>query len=236
MEPTLYISGIHTVSELQRVFSDLTFSLLKHLSTIKAEEFRSYVAKLPLSLSKREVSTTMKPDMSQIEDFTCLTNLYHYLDANLWNFFDHHVLKYIIDEFGSEDISAMMKNYISIFKKFAEKTQLVDFCEYWPGRAQIIPGYTEISACISGDQQCYSVAKLSQFQHDICVKFLPLLSEYSMLFYKHQKETFQISWILPSALALSLQEAILTLPCQDFLKKYQICLSVHLKEGGKWTY
>lgn len=115
MEPTLYFSGIHTVSELQRVFSDVTVSLLRHLSNIKAEEFRSYVALLPLSLNTRKISTTMKAYMGQIEDIKCLTDLFHYLDANLWNFFDHQVLKCIIDEFGSEDIRETMKSYIYFY-------------------------------------------------------------------------------------------------------------------------
>ncbi len=224
------MSEIQAASELRETFSDLAVSLIKELveKHTSAEEFRKSIATLPLSLNKK--TTLPINNVDQIENLMLLTDLFHLLNANIWNFFDYQVLEYVIDKFGSDAIQDTMSQFISSFRKFEQNTVLYDFFECYPGRMQKLPGYTEVTANIDGNPKHFTLAELNQFRHNVCIKFLPPLSEKAMLFYKHQRDDFSITWILPSDLARQLQIASTSPENHEFFQKHRVILSVNLEE------
>ena len=184
------LSEIQAASELRECFTDLAVSLIKELvdNHTLAEELRKYMATLPLSLNKK-ITLPMKSHEDPIQNLAFLTDLFHLFNVNVWNFFDYHILKYVIDKFGSDDIRDSMAQYVSNFKKFEENTLLYNFFECWPGRMQKLPGYTDVVTRIDENPKYYTLAELDQFRQSICSKLLPPLSEKAMFYYK------RVSWL-----------------------------------------
>lgn len=228
LEPIEYLRGIQAVSELQKSFSELEVCLLNEIMDghIPAKEFQSYISTLPLSLKN---SAALNRDISEFQDTKgYLNDLFHFLNANLWNFFDHKVLTSAISKFGSINNQESVEKYIFNFELFLQNTTLQEFFVCWPGRVQKLHGYIEVTANIGGKPENYTLAKINQFKQNICSKFLPPLSEHSVLLYRHHKENFLFTWIMPSELAQILQESTDNQDFRYYLEQYQVHLSFKL--------
>lgn len=112
LEPTECLRRIQAASELQKLFSELEVSLFSELvdGNIPAKGFQRYIDSLPLSLKK---SFRIPLDRDVGDDTKgYLIDLFHFLNANLWNFFDHEVLTSVINRFGSSGLQSSVKKYI----------------------------------------------------------------------------------------------------------------------------
>ena len=228
-EPLESCSAIQAGSELRESFCNMAALLLRHLieNNTSAEKLRKHIAALALSLSSK-TNVPIKQGVDQVENIMNLSDLFHYLNANIWNFFDYHLLKYVIHQLGGDLENDLIKRYISNFRSYEQSTLLLDFFESWPGRMMKPPGYAEVTTSIQADPQHYTLAQLNKLRQHICTKFLPSNSEYAMLYYKHQPERkgIHVTWIMPPGLAVRLKEASSHPDAHDFLKKYQATLHI----------
>ena len=75
--------------------------------------------------------------------------------------FDYHLLRHIIDEFGSKDLKKHMSQYEHDLKVFKSRTSIVDLLECWPAGQDMMPkNYSEVMGKIDEDPKHYTVAEL----------------------------------------------------------------------------
>ena len=194
------------------------------MSRTHAEDVRKVVADLPFLSFSGRTDDPIPKEIEQIENSKILNDLFHFLNTNVWNFFDYHLLAHVIGCLGNDPD---MKQYTSCFKKFQGNTTLDHFFGSWPGRKQKPRGYVPVVMSIGGSLEQYTVAKLNKLRQYICENYLPPQSHYAMLFYKHQREKMEVTWVMPSKLAAILNKAIGQSEARDNLrKKFQVTVSI----------
>ena len=98
------------------------------------------------------------------------SDLFYHLNP-LVNFLDYHLIKFIIDQFGSSILRSMMNSYsddVLVFKKETTVKQLID---HWPGQQEIIPNFSKLRVEINKDPTTYTLDQLDQLRRDLCGEF-----------------------------------------------------------------
>ena len=135
---------------------------------------------------------------------------------------DYHLLKYMVDTFGTEEIKGHMIAYIQQLEQFQGSTTVHDFVACWAGHC-IKPSknYVEFEVQFKPDHlQEFTLLELNQFRQKIENKFLPPLSEYAMIHYRLRFGSFIVTWILPMKLAMTLKQGVPELESHEMFESY----------------
>jgi hypothetical protein len=222
------------ILELDGRFHAISLSLLDCLEEtgVKPSQVRKHIAILPTSLFK-EAGQAIDEVADKFESKRTLTGLFSFLNATLWNFIDYHLLKYVIERFGSVFLKMHMDQYVQDLEVFESHISVHDLIEFWPGQDNMPKKYSEASVKIDKDPKVCTLAELNVIRQKLFVAFWPPLSEYAKLvmhFKKFLNGCFVVVWVLPSYLATELAKAINSLEVQALLEENQVLsLSVQNK-------
>ena len=218
------------ISNLQDQFSNIAATLLLELDNnqCRVETVRSRISVLPDHLNKEIFLTLSVQELSGHCD--SIHTLFNFLNAKVWNFVDYHLLKFLVDMFSSDNLKASMVSYVHQLELFLMNTPVRDFIVCWDGHnTKPSSVYTEFEVKFNPDSSNdFTLEILNQFRKKIQTKFLPPLSEYALIHYKHRLGCFIITWILPMDLALKIRQGVLELRSFEMFERYFIeYVSIH---------
>lgn len=221
------------ILKLEDSFSDIASSLLVELDDQKFDVryIKSRITVLPPSIN-RDVFLSLERAVNKLGSCSgTLESLFSYLNANVWNFIDYHLLEYIVSRFGSQDVMAKMSHYIYRLQIFQQNTTVYDFIEEWPGHQLKPNDYVDFEVKFKPDYpRDFTLERLNHFRQEIRRKFLPPLSECAMIHYKHRYGCFVVTWILPAHLASMIEQGVKQLQSYDLFESYFVdYLSVQSK-------
>ena len=86
----------------------------------------------------------------------------------LINFLSYSLIKYIIDQFGSNTLKKMINDYSEDVVQFMKKTTVKQLMDYWPGQQEIPPNFSKLKAKIYEDPTTYTLYQLDQLRKRYC--------------------------------------------------------------------
>ena len=198
-----------TIEALECEISRLAASFLEELATsqIDTKKICAQIFFLPLSL-KRELSYPISEHAEDLRKKT-LNQLFVYLDGAIWNFIDYELLEHLISSFGSDTLSHEMQSYIDKLQMFKSQTTISQLIEFWPGRMEVPPTYSELKAEVDLDPNECTLEELNSLRKELRKRFLPPLSEYALLYFKFNKGSVIVTWLIPNEFVFHFTKKIL---------------------------
>ena len=204
--------------------------LLKELQNngVKATDIIQHISFLPLPLIP-ECYRSTKESFDELEKQKTLAGLFHFLNGQVWNFIDYHLLEYVISEFGSQRLKQCMEQYAADLKEYKNHATVHEFMQFWP--RQKPPNYDDITVKLDKDPKQYTMRELDEFRQSLSVKFWPRLSDYAKFVtyhYSHAEGSFIVTWILPPGLVSEFEAVARSPKGQAFFVQNQV-LSVVIR-------
>ena len=190
---------------------------------VKATDIRYHISFLPLQLIP-ECYRSTKESFDELEKLKTLTGLFHFLNGQVWNFIDYHLLEYVISKFGSQRLKQCMEQYAADLKKYKSHATVHEFMQFWPTR-QKPPNYDDITVKLDKDPKLYTLRELDEFRQNLSVEFLPRLSDYAKFVtyhYSHAEGSFIVTWILPPGLVSEFEAVARSPKGQAFFVQNQV--------------
>ena len=152
----------------------------------------------------------------------------------LFIFIDYSLLKHIISEFGSSMLNKDMSTYVYDVKMFMKETTVGDLMEYWPGHEvpHLSRIYLKLIAKFKGDPQTYTLEKVDRFRRRLC-SYVRLSEFVCGLILFEPSELFSAVWIIPTAIAPQLTEAISNIDEAFFQEEYILAVAVQLYQSSE---
>ena len=199
--------------------------LLKELKQngVKATDIIDHISVLPLSLLQ-ECYRSTEESFDKLEKRETLTGLFHFLNGQVWNFIDYHLLEYVISEFGSQRLKQCMQQYAIDLKEYKNHATVHEFIQFWPTR-QKPPNYDDITVKLDKDPKLYTMRELDEFRQSLSVEFWPRLSDYAKFVtyhYSHAEGSFIVTWILPPGLVSEFEAVARSPKGQAFFVQNQV--------------
>ena len=199
--------------------------LLKELKQngVKATDIIDHISVLPLSLLQ-ECYRSTEESFDKLEKRETLTGLFHFLNGQVWNFIDYHLLEYVISEFGSQRLKQCMQQYAIDLKEYKNHATVHEFMQFWPTR-QKPPNYDDITVKLDKDPKLYTMRELDEFRQSLSVEFWPRLSDYAKFVtyhYSHAEGSFIVTWILPPGLVSEFEAVARSPKGQAFFVQNQV--------------
>ena len=167
-------SGTISVQELLNSLTLLPFELLQ-------EYDEKIVKKLPDLLGEKEVS-------------------YIFIHLNpLVSFLDYGLIKYIIDQFGSDLLKKKMDEYHKDVIVFMKNTTVKQLMDHWSGPQKVSQNYYVLKAKINKDPKTYTLYELDQLRKQYCSE-LKMATLYFKIIGLKMANSFIVEWLVPSAL------------------------------------
>ena len=207
--------GILLLNELQKNGANAT-DIIRHISL------------LPLQLIP-ECYRSTKKSFGELEKQNTLAGLFHFLNGQVWNFIDYHLLEYVISEFGSQHLKQCMQQYAIDLKEYKNHATVHEFMHFWP--RQKPPNYDDITVKLDKDPKLYTMRELDEFRQRLSVEFWPRLSDYAKFVtyhYSHDEGSFIVTWILPPGLVSEFEAVARSPKGQAFFVQNQV-LSVVIR-------
>ncbi len=220
------------ICRLQDDFSSMASCLLRELDMKKCdvESVRSRLTILPERVNK-EIFLSLPIEESS-DNSSSIQVIFNFLNAKVWNFVDYHLLKFMVDTFGSDELKTQMSHYIEQLERFLMATPVSSFITCWEGHnTKPSQSYSEFEVKFTPENsEAFTMQTLNNFRRNIQAKFLPPLSEYAVLHYRHRFGCFIVTWILPSDFARHIEEGIVELKhCKIFEKYFVEYISIQNK-------
>ena len=167
------------VTSLMDRFCEIEVALVEELEEkgVIAADVRRHISILPLPLLK-DMYLYIEPEADKLEEKKTLTGLLSFLSVRVWNFIDYHLLEHVVMKFGSESLQDNMKLYMRELEWFESQTTVHALIECWPtGQDFKPPKYEDDAVMVNIDPKSCTVKELNEIRRNLCVKFLPPLSE-----------------------------------------------------------
>jgi len=121
------------ISNLQDQFSCIAANLLLELDNnqCRVENIRSRISVQPDHLNKEIFLTLSEQELSCHCD--SIHALFNFLNAKVWNFVNYHLLKFLVDIFGSDYLKSLLVSYVHHLEQFVTSTSVRDFVVCWDG-------------------------------------------------------------------------------------------------------
>ena len=145
--------------------------------------------------------TEMFPDLRR--ESTISDRFYHI--SPLVDFLSYGLLKYVINEFGSETLKNEIVSYSDSVLVFMKKTTVKQLMDIWPGQQEIPPNFSNLRAKIDGDPSTYTLYKLDQLRKRFCSE-IKLTDIVIVLIGLETANSFIVEWLIPSVLVPQLVE------------------------------
>ena len=196
------------IREFMRKFESLALSCLCELeeTQLGLRKFRTSLMLLPASI-KHEHTAFLKENLPTFLKAENLEEIFMHLNL-YWSFIDCSLLDYIIDRFCSPDLKKEMHEYKSELGEFRRVTTIGQVIGSWPGRVNPPPSFTEFTSTLDRDASTFTLEELEELRVKICDEFS--LSNFILMFRGVVKGSLVITWLVPSSIVATLQDALLT--------------------------
>ena len=134
------------------------------------------------------------------------------------DFLAYGLLKYIIDEFGSNTLRIRMNDYSKDVVQFMKKTTVKQLMDHWPGQQEIPPSFSKLQAKIDEDPTTYTLYDLDQKRRHFC-SGVRLSEVVLVLIGLKMSKSFIVEWLVPSALVPQLVESAKQLDFGFYLRE-----------------
>ena len=206
---------MHTVGDkikkLERQFSSLQRRLSSELnanSEVSPEILLESLTLLPIAL-RSEYEKFVIENLQTLEKADSIRKLFHHLNPH-FSFIDYHLVEYLVEEFGSEQLQEDMSAYVKLVQIFYDEMTVQQLMDYWPGRRDIPPHFEELSAVIDEDPGTYTLRKLDNLRKEFCSE-IRLFETVLILKRFGRKNSFVVRWVFPSIFVPQLKSVISSL-------------------------
>ena len=177
---------------------------------------------------KQEYKTPIREAFPEIRKETAIREAFYHLSP-LVDFLSYGLLKYIIDELGSDSLKEAMKSYSEDVLKFMKKTMVKQLMDVWPGQQEIPPNFSKLRAKIDEDPSTYTLYQLDQLRKRFCsgVKLADIVL---VLIGLETANSFIVEWIIPSALVPELKESARQIDFRFYLRERILKMTVDEKK------
>ena len=157
-----------------------------------------------------------------------ISDLFYHLSP-LVDFLSYGLLKYIINEFGSNTLKIMIASYSDEVLMFMKKTKVKQLMDVWPGQHEVPPHFSKLRAKLDEHPSKYTLYDLDQLRKRFCsgVKLTDIVL---VLIGLETANSFITEWLIPSALIPQLMESAKKLEFGFYLRERILKMSVDEKQ------
>ena len=149
---------------------------------------------LPISF-RLEYEAAIQKLLPDIEGRKTIPELFLRLNP-FFTFIDYNLLKYLVSEFGSEELRRKMSLYVDEIQTFMKKTTVGELMQHFPG-AEIHPEhFSKLWTKIHDDPRTYTLEKLNHLRRNLC-SALRLSEVLFNLVRIEASRSFFIGWLIP---------------------------------------
>lgn len=187
------------INTLENQFCCLSSSFLEELTEkeMNAKDVKKHILSLPYRL-KRELFYPISEHTLHITKKSDMSQLFFYLDATIWNFIDYTLLEHLVSIFGSDALQSEMETYVTNLSTFEKQTTVSQLIQCWPGRKEVPPNYSELTAKIDLKPDECTIEQLNSLRTGLRERFLPPLSEYALLHFNLNEGSILVKWLIPN--------------------------------------
>ena len=181
---------------------------LKTNSDVSAETLVDSLTTLPVAL-RAEYERFVQHKLDALEEANNIRKIFHHLSP-LLTFIDYHLLEFMIEEFGSQTLKRDMAAYVGEVEVFIDETTIEPLIKLWPGHQKIPPDFEKLTAVIDKDPSKYTLRELNDLRRKFCCE-TNLTETVLVLIGVGKKNSFSVSWIVPSIFVPQLSSMIVNL-------------------------
>jgi hypothetical protein len=229
------------IETLEKRFRELCKRTLLKLTEkrvqLQVDEFFNSLTMLPIAFRKEYESTIQRILLATAEDSInpSVVSARHFRQLGpLLIFIDYGLLKHIISDFGDAVLKEDMSKYVDDIKVFMKETRVGDLMEHWPGHEipKLNRMYSKLIAKFKGGPQTYTLENVDGFRRRLC-SYVRLSKFVCGLISFEPSESFFAVWIIPTAIAPQLTEAISKIDEVFFQKEHILAVAVQLYQSGE---
>ena len=177
-------------------------------------------------MSIREAFPNIRRETTIREAFYHLSPLFDFLSCGL--------LKYIVNEHGSNSLIIMMKKYDDDVLEFMKKTTVKELMDNLSGQSdEVPPNFSKMRAKINRDPAAYTLYHLDQLRKRYCCE-LKLTDVVLVLIGLEMANSFIVEWIIPSALVPQLISSARKLDVGFYLNERMTQITVDEEQIFLW--
>ena len=241
------IPGIHLNNTIGAVVKGVDKDLISHIHDLE-HQFRQIHESLLTELEDKNVcmkkllrSLTLLPTEIRVDYMKAITekfpdlrrestisDLFYHLSP-LMDFLSYGLLKYIIDEFGSDTLKKRITLYSDDALSFMKKTKVQELMNVWPGQQEIPPTFSKLRAKIDVNSSTYTLYDLDQLRKRFCSE-VKLTDIVFVLIGLETSNSFITEWLIPSALVHQLIESAREFDYGFYLRERILKMSVDEKQ------
>ena len=206
----LYIVG-STIKRLEKQFTSLQRRLSSELnanSEVSPEILLETLTLLPVAL-RMEYHKLVLENMPTLEKADNIRKIFNLLNPHV-SFIDYHLVEYLVEEFGSDQLQEDMSAYIQLVQVFYDETTVQQLMDHWPGRRDMPPHFEELRAVIGEDPGIFTLRRLDNLRKEFCSE-IRLFETVLILKRFARKNSFVVCWVVPSIFVPRLKSAISSL-------------------------
>ena len=200
-----------TIKRLEKQFSSLQRRLSSELnanSELSPELLLESLTLLPIAL-RSEYQKSVLENLSTLKKADTIHEIFFYLNP-YFSFIDYHLVEYLVEEFGSEQLQEDMSAYVQLVQAFYDETTVQQLMDHWPGRRDIPPHFEELTAVIDEDPGAYTLRRLDNLRKEFCSE-IRLFETILILKRFGRKNSFVVCWVVPSIFVPQLKSVISSL-------------------------
>ena len=224
----LYSIVDQRIKELERRFAGLQRRLqteLKTNSDVSAETLVDSLTMLPVAL-RAEYEGFVQHKLDALEDANNIRKIFHHLSP-LLTFIDYHLLEFMMEEFASDELKRDMAAYVGEVEVFIDDTTIEQLTKVWPGHQKIPPDFEKLTTVIDEDPRKYTLRQLNTLRKKFCCE-TSLTETVLVLIGVGKKNSFSVSWIVPSIFVPQLKSVIVKVKSLKMFYLREHILSVTL--------
>ena len=222
------------IHDLECRFRSLHEKILSELEDgdISVSKLLSSLTVIPAGI-RQEYKTSIKEAFPNIRKETTIREAFYHLSP-LLDFLSCSLLKYIIDEFGSNSLKNEMTTYNNNVLEFMKKTTVKQLMDHLSGQYdEVPPNFSKMKAKIDEDPSIYTLYQLDQLRKRYCCE-LKLTDVVLILIGLEMATSFVVEWLIPSAIVPQLIESAKQLDFGFYHNEHIVQITVDEKQIFLW--
>ncbi len=204
-------------------FSRIAAALVEELESKKydLEVIQNQLQVLP-GYQKSEIFLNMCAIELSGSKCDSIQTLFDVLNTKMWNFLDYHLLKFIADTSGLEEIESLVVSYEEQLDQCLPSIPVRCLARHWDGQnTKPANGFTEIEVKFTSNRvRDITMAELNTFLKELMSSFLPPHSRLVIVHQRFRLDGSLVTYVLPLELASKLKQGIVKLQSQEMFEKY----------------
>lgn len=226
--PTVNSDVPKTIRDLEETFNSLLDDLELELSSgnHSVEKFLSALTRLPYAF-RVEYEGAIQKKLPRLQKQKTIPELFLHLNP-LFTFIDYELLEYLISKFGSSRLKDEMQSYIKRVQFFKKTKTVGELIKCWPVRRAHGANFTELKLKFGDDPQDYTLENLDEFRRRFYAEIrLSHFISVSIFLSVEASRSFFVMWLLPSAVASKISNAVNKIKSRFYLAHHitQVSLS-----------